>query len=163
MFKLTKCVFGSSSVDFLGYNLSREGIKSQKFLLEAIEHFCTPQNRKDVKRFLGLTGFYRVFVRNFSEISHPLRKLTSEHVQFHWHAECEHAFKLLKHALISYPVLAFPDPHKPFVVETDASNCSIGGVLSQQKDDGTIHPIAYFSLALSLTEQNWSIAKKHMR
>ena len=152
--KLSKCVFGSDSVDFLGYNLSRNGIKPQKYLLEAITNFHTPENRKEVKRFLGMTGFYRAFVKYFSEISYPLRKLTSEHVKFIWDEHCENAFVKLRDTLLSEPILAFPEPNKPFIVETDASKYSIGGVISQRTEDGKLHPISYYSLALSPTEQN---------
>ena len=143
--KMSKCIFASDCVDFLGYNLSKDGLRPQKNLIEAIETFHKPSTRKEIKRYLGLVGFYRVFVQNFAEISYPLRRLTSEHVTFTWDEKCEEAVNTFKRLLLSPPVLVFPDPNKIFVVETDASKYSIGGVLSQRQDDGRIHPIAYYS------------------
>ena len=67
--KLSKCTFATDNVDFLGYNLSHEGIKPQQFLTESIMKFSKPTKKREVKQFLGLSGFYRMFIRNFSEIS----------------------------------------------------------------------------------------------
>ena len=154
--KLSKCKFATDNVDFLGYNLSVEGIKPQEFLTESIFSFQKPTNKKEVKQFLGLSGFYRSFIRKFSEISQPLRKLTSANVKFVWDDKCEIAFSRLKNLLSSEPVLAFPDPNFPFIIEADAGQYSVGGVLSQRKEDGYVHPIAYFSRSLSAIEQKWS-------
>ena len=76
--KPPKCVIGSDCVDFLGYQLSREGIKPQERLTEAIDTFQTPCTKKEVKRFIGLAGFYRQFIKDFALISTPLSRLTSD-------------------------------------------------------------------------------------
>ena len=80
--KLEKCVFACESIDFIGYNISKEGVKPQKSLMDAIENFARPTTRTELKRFLGTIGFYRNFVRDFSDISSPLNHLTSEKVDF---------------------------------------------------------------------------------
>ena len=125
--KFSKCVFTSEKVDFLGFELSNEGIKPQARLTEAINTFKRPGTRKELKGFLGLTVFYRSFTPNFAEICQPLNKLTSEHVPFHWDDSCEVACSLLKQKLLSKPVLNFPKVGEPFVVEVDASNHAVGG------------------------------------
>ena len=93
---------------FLDYELSAKGIKPQKHLTEAIRSFQLPESKKEVKRFLGLTEFYRKFVKDFSKISTPLNKLTSDSVVFHWDSQAEEAFNKLKAQSASEPVLAFP-------------------------------------------------------
>ena len=154
--KASKCVIGSDRVDFLGYNLSCSGIKPQKRLTEAIDTYQVPESRKDLKRFLGLAGFYRHFVKDFAHISAPLNKLTSDNVPFVWDRRCEEAFNQLKGALKSEPVLAFPRVGEQFFVEVDGSDCAVGGVLSQIGDDDLLHPVAYFSNALTSSQRNWA-------
>ena len=78
--KFSKCFFAHEEFDFLGYNLSKDGIKPQKRLTTAIEEFQRPETKKELKRFLGLSGFYRNFLPQFSGIAKPLKKLTSDNV-----------------------------------------------------------------------------------
>ena len=158
--KLSKCVFASEKVDFLGFELSNERIKPQARLTEAIDKYKRPGTRKELKGFLGLAGFYRSFIPNFAKICQPLNKLTSEHVPFQWDDSCEVAFSVLKQKLLSKPVLNFPKLGEPFVVEVDASNHAIGGVLSQVGNDQFLHPVAYFSTALQSSQKNWSATSK---
>ena len=146
--KLSKCVFASDKVDFLGFELSPEGIKPQARLTEAIHTYKQPSSKKELKAFLGLAGFYRAFIPNFAHISQPLNALTSEHSVYHWSEDCERAFNQLKSKLLSKPILQFPDLSQPFTLEVDASDQAVGGVLSQQNKDGRLHPVAYFSTAL---------------
>ena len=153
--KLSKCIFASNKVDFLGYELSEEGVKPQKRLTEAILTFATPLNRKELRRFLGLAGFYRRFIPQFASISRPLNRLTSDNVNFQWTDECDTAFNTLKQKLSSEPVLAFPKLGEPFVVEVDASDYAVGGVLAQLGNDNDLHPVAYMSIALNPSQQNW--------
>ena len=80
-----------------------------------------------------------------------MKTYTSGHVKFTWDEQRQIAFKTLKSKLVAEPVLSFPEPNKPFIIETDASKYSVGGVLSQKNDDGQIHPISYFSTALFIT------------
>ena len=151
--KASKCVFAARRVDFLGYDLSSEGIKPQKRLTTAIKEFPRPENRKGVKRFLGMAGFYRNFIRNFGDISHPLNKLTSDNVKFTWDEHCEESFKTLKNLLASEPVLAFPRLGEDFIVDVDASDLAFGGVLIQEGSDSQLHPVAYFRCGTEVTER----------
>ena len=158
--KLSKCVFASEKVNFRGFSLSREGIKPQSRLTESIEQFQCPSNKKELKGFLGLAGFYRAFIPNFAHISQPLNELTGENIPFQWNTRRDNAFLALKQALSSEPVLKFPDFGQEFIVEVDASNYAVGGVLSQYGPDKELHPVAYFSTALQKSQQNWSATTK---
>ena len=158
--KLSKCVFASEHVDFLGFNLFVAGIRPQSRLTEAIDNYQRPDSKKSLKGFLGLAGFYRSFIQNFAHVSQPLNALTSNETPFVWNNECEKAFNALQNALTSEPVLEFPDFTGQSIVEVDASNYAIGGVLSQQGSDHQEHPIAYFSTALQKPQQNWSATTK---
>ena len=154
--KLSKCVFAAPQVDYLGFVLSEKGVQPQARLTEAVQNFATPKSKKEIKRFLGLSGFYREFIKNFAEIAAPLNNLTRDQVVFQWTAECESAFQTLKRALLSSPVLAFPQTNKDFLVEVDASKNAVGGVLSQRQDDDSIHPVAYYSSSLKDHQKGWS-------
>ena len=158
--KASKCVFAAENVDFLGYNLSSNGIKPQKRLTTAIEQFRRPENRKEVRRFLGLAGFYRNFIEGFGDIAHPLNKLTSDNVDFVWDQCCDEAFMKLKKHLTSEPVLAFPRLGDDFIVDVDASDIAFGGVLMQEGPDSTLHPVGYFSDAVQNSQKNWSATTK---
>ena len=154
--KLSKCVFAAPKVDYLGFVLSEKGVQPQDRLTEAVRNFAAPKNKKEVKRFLGMSGFYREFIEGFSEIAAPLNHLTRDQVAFNWTPECEIAFQALKKALSSSPVLAFPNTNKQFLVEVDASKNAVGGVLSQTQENGSVHPVAYFSSALKDNQKDWS-------
>ncbi len=158
--KASKCVFGSDKVEFLGFELSSEGIKPQKRLTDAIQSFAQPKCKKEVKSLLGLANFYRTFIENFSEISNPLNKLTSDNVDFMWDEHCDLAFRTLKQELCSEPVLAFPRIGERFTVEVDASDVAFGGVLSQMGSDSKIHPVAYFSDTVQKSQKGWAPVTK---
>ncbi|GBG91928.1 hypothetical protein CBR_g54023 [Chara braunii] len=98
----------------------------------------------EVRSFLGMSGYYRNFVKNYSTVASPLTDLTRLNTPWDWSDECEGAFKRLKHALMNHEVLMVPDPQKPFIVTTDASQYGIGAVLAQQ-DGKKLRPIEYMS------------------
>ena len=158
--KASKCTFAAKTVDFLGYELSSQGIKPQNKLTSAIKEFPQPTNRKEVKRFLGMAGFYRNFVQGFGDISHPLNRLTCDNVKFEWTNECEIAFKTLKECLSSKPILAFPRLGEEFILDVDASDIAFGGVLMQEGSDSVLHPVGYFSDAVQKSQKSWSPTTK---
>lgn len=115
-----------------------------------IQEWSLPVAITHLRAFLGLTGYYRRFIKNYASIVGPLTDLLQKD-NFHWSPAAESAFIALKHALLTAPVLVLPDFTKPFIVETDASGQGIGAVLLQD-----VHPIAYFSKKLSTRMHNQS-------
>lgn len=120
--------------------ISDQGVGTDPSKISAISSWPTPVNVKELRSFLGLAGYYRKFVRNFSIISKPLTELLKKHAIFVWTQAHQQSFSALKYALINSPVLSLPDFSKPFCIETDASGTGIGAVLLQGG-----HPLAFLS------------------
>lgn len=154
-----KCIFLSREVTYLGHVLSDEGIKPDPKKLLAVKEFPTPQNVKNIRQFLGLSGYYRRFIDKFAVIAQPLTKLLKKDIEFNWQEPQQKAFDLLKQKLCEEPLLKFPNFNEPFILTTDASGFAIGGILSQG-DLGKDQPIAYVSKKLSTTEQKYSTYEK---
>ena len=155
-----KCKFAAKEVKYLGHIVSKEGIKVDPSKFSAIETYPVPKNVKNVRAFLGLAQFYRRYIKSFAQIALPLNKLLRKDVKFEWNSECDQAFKTLKKALITAPVLAFAQFDKPFILAVDSSDESIGYVLSQLDSEGREHPVAYGGRALRNEELRWHITDK---
>ena len=112
--------------------------------VEAVKHWPTPTNKTEIRSILGLIGYYRKFIPDFSERASPLAKLTRKKAKFQWSKACDHAFQDLKACLINSPILAFPRRSGTFVLDCDARSYALGGVLSQLQD-GKEKVIAYAS------------------
>jgi len=160
--KLKKCEFFKSSIEFLGYNITDKGVSMCKNKVQAIQDWPRPRSVKEIQQFLGLANFYRRFIKNFSELAQPLTNLTRKNVAFNWTDSQENSFNLLKNAFCSAPVLIIPDPSKPFIVETDASNFAIGAVLSQCDEENRLHPCAFMSKGLKDAETRYNIYDKEL-
>jgi hypothetical protein len=152
--KLSKCSFAQKQLEYLGHIISDKGVATDPSKTSAMPNWQTPSNITDLRGFLGLTGYYRKFVKHYGLIAKPLTQLLKKK-QFQWGSEAEEAFKSLKQAMSSTPVLALPDFNVPFIVETDASDMGVGAVL-MQKDQ----PIAFFSKALGPVHKKLSIYEK---
>ena len=132
--KPSKCKFAQHELEYLGHVVSREGLRTNPKLTEAVVDFPRPQSVRDVRRFLGLASYYRRFILHFAKISRPLHKLTCKDTRFDWSPECQIAFQELKQRLSSAPVLAYPNFDAQFVLETDASIKGLGANLSQAQE-----------------------------
>ncbi|GBG91571.1 hypothetical protein CBR_g52605 [Chara braunii] len=141
-----KCEFGRTRVLYLGHENCAEGLKPDDAKVASIRDWPRPQSVTEMRSFLGTTGYYRTFVKNYSIVAAPLTNLT--HLDTPWADECEAAFRHLKHALTHYKVLKLPDPDKPFIVTTDASQYGIGAVLAQQEGP-KLRPVEYMSNKMS--------------
>jgi len=119
-------------VAFLGHILSAEGIAVDPSKVQEVLNWKQPQNVSEIWSFLGLAGYYRCFIANFSRLSKPLTSLLQKNAKFFWSSQCEEAFQTLKKLLTSAPVLAQPDLAKPFDVYCDASGNGLGCVLMQE-------------------------------
>ncbi|XP_048482923.1 uncharacterized protein K02A2.6-like isoform X1 [Plutella xylostella] len=154
--KRSKCVFLVEEIKYLGYVLSRFGVRTDPEKVEAITKIPRPNNVSEVRSFLGLVNFYAKFVRNMSAKLVPLYELLKKGKQWVWSAECENAFNEIKMLLSGAEVLAHYDPHKQLIVTCDASARGVGGVLSQPGPDGRERPVAYASRTLTDAEKNYS-------
>ena len=160
--KLEKCDFLKKKIVYLGHVISEEGVAVNPEKVKAISNFPEPHNKKNVKQFLGLAGFFRKFVNGFASKAAPLSHLLKEDVPFQFGEEQKKAFEVIKQALIQPPVLRFPDFNLPFILVTDASMQGIGGCL-MQKDGKDIHPVAFYSRKWKTrcpNETNWSVVDK---
>ena len=157
----SKCRFYASSLTFLGHTLSGDGIRPNHLKVEVIRRFPQPKSAAEVRRFLGIAGFYRSFIKDYGKIAAPLTNLLRKDVHFAWGSDTQEAFDLLKSALVTAPVLTFPDYNSPFHVFSDASNVGLGAVL-MQRVTGKFHPIAYASRALSPAERRYHTTDREM-
>ncbi|GBG77378.1 hypothetical protein CBR_g23709 [Chara braunii] len=128
-----KCEWAKTQVLYLGHVLDGDGIKPEDSKIAAIRDWPTPRTLTELRSFLGLANYYRNFVRNFSTIAAPLRRLLKKEAIWQWDKDCTSALKKLKRALIEYTVLKVADPSLPFVVTTDVSQYGIGAVLKRRQ------------------------------
>ena len=153
--KPSKCHLAKRQVTYLGYNVSEGGISADSSKVDAVKRFPTPNDVSSLRSFLGLASYYRRFVPGFSKVAEPLFALTRKDVTFKWSEICDKAFQRLKTLLTSAPLLIFPNFHKEFILETDASILGLGAVLAQQTDAGHVSPIAFASRTLQKHEKNY--------
>ncbi|GBG58972.1 hypothetical protein CBR_g24321 [Chara braunii] len=139
-----KCEWAKTQVLYLGHVLDGDGVKPEDCKIATIRDWPTPRTLTELRSFMGLANYYRKFVRNFSTIVAPLRRLLKKEVIWKWDKDCTSAMKKLKQASIEFPVLKVADPSLPFVVTTDASQYGIGVVL-QQDDDNGYRPVEFMS------------------
>ena len=115
----------------MGHLISVDGIQPLPEKLDSIHNMPKPRSPKEIKQFLGLTGYYRKFVPRFSDVARPLMKLLAHDCDFIWDNKCDIAFQMLKDALCSAPILKYPDTSKMYTLYTDASKYGWMGVLTR--------------------------------
>ncbi|KAI2666750.1 Transposon Tf2-8 polyprotein [Labeo rohita] len=149
--KLEKCEFHQPTVQFLGYNISAEGVQMDQGKVDAILKWPKPTSVKELQRFLRFTNFYRRFIMDYSTITAPLTSLLrGKPKHLLWNPAAHEAFEQLKTTFSTAPVLQHPDPERPFTVEVDASTIGVGAVLSQEVGEPPVlHPCAFFSRKLT--------------
>ena len=155
--KKSKCCFGVRKVEYLRHYISGKGVSIDPKKLTAVVNWPILRTVKQLRGFLGLTGYYRRFVRDYGKIAQPFTILCKASGSLKWDGKADAAFKELKQAMIEAPVLSLPDFSQEFVIETDASRNGIGAVLMQQG-----HPIAFISKALSEKHQQLSAYDKEL-
>ena len=157
---LSKCEFVKAQVKYLGHKVGLGRLLPKDANIESVYKFPVPVCKRQVRRFLGLVGYYRRFVKNFTEISFPLTELLKKQRKFAWGDDCQSAFDKLRAVLTNHPILHSPDWSKPFVLATDASDVGVGAVLLQSDSQGIEHPISYFSKKLSPSQRKYSTVEK---
>ena len=158
---LDKCSFGVQEMEFLGHVVGTDGVKVDPKKVQAVKDWPTPKDVKEVRSFLGLTGYFRRFIRHYAHKALPLTNLTKKETRWHWGTAEQEAFDQLKEALTSAPMLVLPDPTLPYEVFTDASGFALGATLLQNKGSG-LQPVAYLSRKLTDTERNYPTGDREM-
>ncbi|XP_058726201.1 uncharacterized protein LOC131597525 [Vicia villosa] len=156
-----KCHFMVKQGIVLGHVVSERGIEVDKAKIEVIENLQPPKTVREIRSFLGHTGFYKRFIKDFSKISKPLTNLLMRDVEFNFNNECLEAFEVLKTALISAPIMQPPDWNLPFEIICDASDYAVGAVLGQRKDK-KLHAVYYTSRTLDPAQMNFTTTEKEL-
>lgn len=159
--KPSKCDLFQRKVSFLGHVVTAQGIQCDPDKISSIESWPVPCNATEVRSFLGLAGYYRRFIPDFSTIASPLTYLTRKRIKFLWTPIHQTAFDKLKELLISAPILAYPDNQSEFILDTDASNTGIGAVLSQIQN-GEDRVVAYASRTLNKHQVKYCTTYKEL-
>ena len=153
------CEFGCSRVRYLRYLLDRDGLRPDMERVDLILQYPVSKTKRQLRRFLGMVGWYSRFIKKESEIKLPLLNLIKKTQPWQWSAEQQEAFERLKLALTKAPVLATPDFTREFAILCDASNEAIGAVLTQEFEDEE-HPIMYVHRVVTSAEKNYSTTEK---
>ncbi len=148
-FKPEKCLFHSSSMDYLGVILEKGVTRMDPAKIAGIDTWPIPKNATEVRKALGFFNFYHPFIKDFAFIAKPLHKLTRKDEEWRWGTEEQAAFDALKKHVTTEPVLAHAKLDEQFEMEVDASGYAVGAVLLQRKEDGKKHPIGYYSATLN--------------
>lgn len=151
-----KCEFGKSKVAYLGHVISKAGVAMDQSKIHAMLEWPLPKSVKELRGFLGLTGYYRKFIQSYAKIAEPLTDQLKKD-NYMWTVAATNAFETLKKAMVTAPILVLPDFQKLFTVEIDASGFGVGAVLLQDN-----HPIAYYSKLLGLRNRLKSIYEKEL-
>lgn len=157
---LKKCNFFAKETKYLGYIISSEGMRADPDKLATMVNYPVPKSVREVRRFLGLTGYYRRLINDYSGIAAPLTNLLRKTFgPFRWTKEADDAFNALRTAMCTSPVVGSPDFSLEFCIQCDASDISAAAVLTQTQDGKEII-ISYFSHKWSATEKNWAATEK---
>jgi hypothetical protein len=153
--KPSKCEWMKSEVEFLGHRIGREGLSVDPQKVDAVKQWPAPSNVSDLRSFLGLAGYYRRFLENYSKKALPLTELTKDEVEWHWGTKEQEAFDMLKEELCTAPVLQLANPKLPYVIHCDASGFAVGGCLMQDQGQG-LQPVSYISAKMKPAETRYA-------
>jgi hypothetical protein len=160
--KPEKCSFAKETIEYLGFLVFHGHINMDPEKVSGIMKWPIPANVKKVQSFLGFCNFYRRFIQDYSTIARPLFDLTRKDVPFIWGHAQQRAYDTLLKAFTTAPLLALPDPGKPYRLITDASDFAAGAILEQPDALNRWHPVAYYSKSLQPAERNYEIHNKEL-
>ena len=159
--KPSKCNLLKQEVLFLGHIVSGSGVQPNPQLISTVKEWKVPVTVRQIQQFLGLCNYYRRFIYQFSDAASPLTRLTQKDTEFEWNAECQVAFDGLKAALCDAPILAYPRSNGLFILDTDASDVGIGGILSQIQD-GEERVICFASKKLNKSQTRYCVTRREL-
>jgi hypothetical protein len=159
--KPRKCTLFRPEVDFLGRTVDRNGVRVTDAKIQAVLDWPVPSSTKELESFLGYINYHRDFIKGLAGIATPLYAMTGPRAEFLWEERHQVAFDKLKKAMVSPPVLAFPDPEGRFILDTDASDTAVGAELSQIQN-GCERPIAYASNSLTPEQRRKCTTSKEL-
>ena len=154
-----KCHFSSDTIEYLGFVLSKDGLKMDPSKVQTIQDWLEPRKVKDIQSFLGFANFYRRFISDYSDIVVPLTRLTCKGIPWNFSDAARTAFETLKSTFTSAPILTHWIPDKPLIVETNASDYALGAM---QTDSGEVHPVAFHSRTFTAPELNYDTHDKEL-
>jgi len=158
-----KCVWRTQEMEFLRYMIGREGIMMSPEKVEAVLEWKSPSSLVETQWFLGFATFYRRFIQDYSRVARPLTELAkSSSKEWRWTNDAELAFKELKERFMTVPILVHFQPQEPVIGEMDASDFTLGAVLSQCDGNNHLHPVAFYSGKFSPAEINYEIHHKEL-
>jgi len=160
--KPEKCVWKVWKIRFLGVVIEPNRIEMEKKKVDGVLSWPEPRNVKDVRKFLGLTNYYRRFIKDFTQVARPMNMLMRKDIKWKWRREQQKTFNELKRIFTTRLVLAAPDLDKEFRVEADALNYTTREVLLIKCSDEIWRPVAFIFKSLSDTEKNYEIHNKEM-
>ena len=160
--KLDKSKFIASEVKFLGFNLTEFGISPSQEKVQAIQQFPTPKNRKQLQSFLGICNYYRKFQTNYSELTAQFKGQLSSKDKWTWGPDQDTTLQLIKEKFLEAVMLHHPDINKPFFLNCDTSNVSLGAALYQEDEEGQHMVISFTSRVLNSCERNYNVTETEL-
>lgn len=157
-----KTQFCRTEATFLGFIITPQGVTAQPDKLKFIQEFAIPRNVRELRGFLGVINFYAKFAQNYAKETVPLLKLVKKGIKWKWTSEQQEAFDRIKKIFVEVVTLAHPDPEKPYILTTDASEYALGAVLSQTNDDGQEQVIMFASRTLKGAEIAYFTTEKEL-
>jgi hypothetical protein len=156
-----KCEWAMDKVSFLGHTISADGVSVDPTKIQVIKDWPVPANVSQLRSFLGMAGYYRSYVPQYSRVVSDLTSLTGNSQEWVWHDAQQRAFDEAKRLLCSTPILIIPDQELPFVIRADASDFAVGAVLEQDQGRGP-QPVAYLSKKLNSAQCNYTVYEKEL-
>ncbi|KAH9266874.1 hypothetical protein BASA84_000939 [Batrachochytrium salamandrivorans] len=157
-----KCHFYQTEIKYLGYIISSSGVSMDPSKIKAVQEWPAPRKVRDLQVFLGFTNFYRALVHDYSNMTCHMTKLFKKDTLFIWGPEQQTSFENLKTAFANSTLLLHPDDSRPFILETDASDYAISGILSQYDENEVLRPIAFYARQMNSAERNYEIYDKEL-
>jgi transposase InsO family protein len=160
LLKAKKCSFFNAECEYLGHIVGNGQLRMVEDKIRKIIDFPKPKDCTEIMSFLGVTGYYRKFIRGYASIAHPLNFASTKNATFVWSPACNTAFETLKEMFNRDVPLQMPDYAKPFTIDTDASDFAVGAVLSQLDENNNERPVFFASRKLSAAEKKWPVRDK---